>query len=163
VALERLLDAVVASRLPGPTCGLAASQGRRRRRPRLSVAREAVGTQLGTERDQRREVGDRLDVARLGDADEAVRVQVVAQEQGRVVVGRREQARPAVVEEVALVDRLEPERKAVLAEPGKDGLALAVVLGAECGLPQPALARGLEGDRLPEARRYNQPASSFVQ
>jgi hypothetical protein len=59
-----------------------------------------------------------------------VRVEVVAQEQSRVVVGGREQPGPPVVEEVALVDRLEPEGVAVLAEPGEDGVALAFVLGS---------------------------------
>ena len=50
-----------------------------------------------------------------------MRVEVVAEQQRRVVVGRREQARPAVVDEVALVDRLEPERVARLAERREDG------------------------------------------
>jgi hypothetical protein len=163
VALERLLDALGALRLPGPTCRLAASERGRRRRPSLAVAGEAVGAKLRTERDERREVRDGLDGAGLRDPNEAVRVEVVAQQQRRVLVDGREQPRPAVVEEVALVDRLEAEGEAVLAELGEDGLTLAVVLGAERDLPEPALARGLEGDRLPEALRYNQPASSFVQ
>jgi hypothetical protein len=64
-----------------------------------------------------------------------VRVEIVAQKQSRVVVGRREQPRTPVVEEVALVDRLEPERVPVLAEAGEDGVALAFVLGPKRGLP----------------------------
>src|SRR5205823_11090382 len=139
VALERLLEQLAVLRLPGPACRLAASERRRRRGPRLAVARQVVGAQLGTLRDQRREIGHGLDAAGLGDADEAVRVEVVAEEQSGVVVGGREQPRPAVVEQVALVDRLEPEGVAVLAELGEDGVALAFVLGPEGGLPGPAL------------------------
>jgi hypothetical protein len=92
-----------------------------------------------------------------------VGVEVVPEQERGVGVGGREQPRPAVVEEVALVDRLEPERVALLAEPREDRVELTLLLGAESGLPEPALTRGLEGDRLPEAGRYSQRASSFVQ
>jgi hypothetical protein len=90
-----------------------------------------------------------------------VRVEVVAEQEGGVRVGRREQPRAAVVEQVALVDRLEPERVALLGERREDRLALGV--RAQRLLPEPALETGLGGDRLPEIQRYSQPASSFVQ
>ena len=60
-----------------------------------------------------------------GDADEPVRVEVVAEEQRRVAVRRGEQARRPVVDEVALVDRLEPEREPLVAERREDRLELA--------------------------------------
>ena len=163
MALERLLDDLAVSRLPGLARRLAPSERRRRRCPCFPVSGQAVGAQLGTERDQRREICDCLDGACFGDADEPVRVEVVAQQQTRVGVSGREQPRAPVVEEVALVDRLEPEGVAILSEAGEDRVAFALVLGPKRGLPEPALTRGLEGDRLPETRRYNQPASSFVQ
>jgi hypothetical protein len=90
VALERLLDDRAVPRLPGPARRLAPSERRRRRRPGLPVSGQAVGAQLGTQRDQRREICDCLDGAGLGDADEAVRVEVVAQKQSRIGVGGRE-------------------------------------------------------------------------
>jgi hypothetical protein len=90
-----------------------------------------------------------------------VRVEVVAEEERRVAVGRREQARSAVVEQVALVDRLEPERVALLGQRREDRLALR--LGGQRLVPEPAFPRGLLDDRLPEVERYSQVASSFVQ
>ena len=92
-----------------------------------------------------------------------MRVEVVAQQEGGVGVRGLEQPRPPVVEQVALVDRLQPEGVALLAERGEDGIGLALGLRPQRGLPQPALARGFEGDRLPETRSYSQRASSFVQ
>jgi hypothetical protein len=161
--LERLLDRLAAEPVPAETRGLTAAQGRRRGRPRLSVAGQAVGPQPGAERDQSRQVGDGLDLPGLGHADEPVGVEVVPEQERGVGIGGREQPRAAVVEEVALVDRLQPERVALLAERREDRLELSVGLRPQRGLPQPALTRSLEGDRLPEARRYSQRASSFVQ
>jgi hypothetical protein len=92
-----------------------------------------------------------------------VGVEVVAEQEGRVGVDRREQPRAAVVEQVPLVDRLQPERVALLAERREDRLELTLLLRPQRRLPEPALTRGLEGDRLPYARRYSQRASSFVQ
>jgi hypothetical protein len=92
-----------------------------------------------------------------------VRVEVVAQQQGRVGVGRGEEPRPAIVEEVALVDRLEPQRVALLAERREERLELAFAGGAQRLLPEPALASRLARDRVPEVKGYNQRASSFVQ
>jgi hypothetical protein len=114
-------------------------------------------------RDERGERRDRLDGARVGDADEAVRVQVVAEEQRGVLVGRREQPRAAVVEQVALVDRLQPEGVALLGERREDRLGLPFAVAAERVGPERALGRRLLRDRPPEVERYSQPASSFVQ
>src|SRR5439155_812127 len=97
------------------------------------------------------------------DEHEPVGVEVVAEQERGVGIGWREQPRAAVVEEVALVDRLQPERVPLLAERREDCLELALLLRPKRGLPQSALARGLESDRLPEASRYSQRASSFVQ
>jgi hypothetical protein len=90
-----------------------------------------------------------------------VRVEVVAEQEGGVRVGRLEQARVPVVQQVALVDRLQAECVALFGERREDRLALG--LFAERLAPQPALLRGLAGDRLPEVERYSQVASSFVQ
>ena len=79
---------------------------RRRRGPCLRLAGAALGARLGAERDQLGEIVHRLDAARRRDPHEAVGVEVVAEEQSRIGVGRLEQPRRAVVEEVALVDRL---------------------------------------------------------
>jgi hypothetical protein len=92
-----------------------------------------------------------------------VGVEVVAEQEGGVGIGGREQSWPSVVEEVALVDRLQAQRVALLAEWREDRLELTFLLGPQRRLPEPALPRGLEGDGFPEARRYSQRASSFVQ
>jgi hypothetical protein len=163
VILERPLDRLAAEVVPAQARGLAAAQGRRGRRPRLAVAGEAVGPQPGAERDQGRQVGDGLDRPGPGDTHEPVGVEVVTEQKRGVGVGGGEQPRVPVVEEITLVDRLQAERVALLAERREDRLELALLLGPQRRLPQPALMRGLEGDRLPEARRYSQRASSFVQ
>jgi hypothetical protein len=159
MGLERRFGATA----PGEAGGRACAEGCRRRGPNLAVARQAIRPQLGAVRDQRGQVGNSLDRPGLGDADEAVRVEVVAEQERGVVVGRREQARAAVVEEVALVDRLQPERVPLLAERREDRLGLALAGGAQGVSPERALGRRLLRDRLPEIDRYSQPASSFVQ
>jgi hypothetical protein len=92
-----------------------------------------------------------------------VSVEVVAEQKRGVVVGRGKEPRRAVVQEVALVDRLETERIPLLGERREDGLVLSLRLGAQRVLPEGALACRLPCDRLPEPRGYNQVASSFVQ
>ena len=89
---------------------LAGSEQRRAGGPRHTVSRRGVGAELRTERDQLSEVGDGLDAADLGDPDEPVRVEIIAEQERGVLVGRIEEPRLAVVHEVALVDRLEPQR-----------------------------------------------------
>ncbi len=148
---------------PGGAGGRACAEGCRRRGPNLAVARQAIRPQLGAVRDQRGQVGDGLDRPGLGDADETVRVEVVAEQERGVVVGRREQARAAVVEQVALVDRLQPQRVPLLAERREDRLGLALAGRAQGVRPERALGRRLLRDRPPEIDRYSQPASSFVQ
>jgi len=148
-------------RLPLESRGLALPEGRRCRRPRHAVARKPVGAELGAARDQLRQVADSLDRPCLRDADEPVRVEVVAEQQCRVVVARREEPRAPVMEQVALVDRLEPERVALLAQRREDRLSLRLV--GQRLVPEPTLARGLLDDRVPDGDRYSQPASSFVQ
>src|SRR6266511_1578273 len=105
--------------------GMDAERGRRRC-PRFSVAADALGAEPRAERDQLRQLGDRLHAPRLGDPYEAVRVEVVPEQQRGLVVGRREQARRPVVAEVTLVDRLQPERVALVGERGEYRLALRV-------------------------------------
>ena len=90
-------------------------------------------------------------------------VEVITEQERGICVGGGEQPRPSVVEEIALVDRLQAERVALLAEWRKDRLELTFLAGPQRRLPEPALLRGLEGDGFPEARRYSQRASSFVQ
>src|SRR4029079_470775 len=85
---------------------LATAERRGGRRPRLAVPGQDVGAELGAERDQARTGAHRLDGPRLRDPDEAVRVEVVAEQQRGVLVDRGEQARKAVVEKVALGDTL---------------------------------------------------------
>jgi hypothetical protein len=59
-----------------------------------------------------------------------VRVEVVAEQNRRVGVDGGEEPRPAEVEQVALVDRLEAEREARLRERGEDGVELTLILRA---------------------------------
>ena len=84
------------------------------RSPRGPVVVPPLGPKLGAEGDQLAHVGNGFDRAGRGEPDEPVCVEVVAEQEDRVVVARREQPRPAVVDEVALVDRLDGERKALL-------------------------------------------------
>jgi hypothetical protein len=90
-----------------------------------------------------------------------VRVEVVPEQQRGVGVGGLEEARPAVVEQVALVDRLDAQGMPLDPERREDRLPLG--LGAQRVRPQPALLGGLPRDRLPQVGGYSQPASSFVQ
>ena len=159
MGLERRLGVAT----PGGAGGRASAEGGRRRGPGLAVARQAVGPQPGAVRDQRRQVGDRLDRPGLRDPDETMRVEVVAEQERGVVVGRREQARAAVVEQVALVDRLQPERVAFFGQRREDGLRLTLAVGPQRLRPDRALGGRRFGDRLPNVDRYSQPASSFVQ
>ena len=69
--------------------------------PGRAVVRAAFGPQRRAAGDQLGERRDRVDVAERRDPDEAVRVEVVAEQERHVVVGGREQPRPAVVDEVA--------------------------------------------------------------
>ena len=100
-----------------------------RRHPLLPVSQDLLGPQLRTARDQLGQIRDGLHVARVGDPDEPVRVQVVAEEKRGVPIRRGEQPRASVVDEVPLVDRLEPEPEA-LAERGRRTRPRAPARGA---------------------------------
>ena len=90
-------------------------------------------------------------------------VEVVAEQQRRVRVRGSEQAGPSVVEQVALVDRLEAECVALLGQRREDRFVLALAVGPQCAGPERALGCRRLRDRLPDVQRYSQPASSFVQ
>jgi len=162
VGLERALDFWATDR-PVGTGLFALPQRRRSGGPRLAVAGQTVGPELRAERDQRSEIRNRLDRPGLRDSHEPMRVQVVTEEERRVGVSRREQPRRPVVEQVALVDRLEAEGVALLGERGEDCVVLALEAGPERLRPERALVARLGRDRVPDAGRYSQPASSFVQ
>ncbi len=76
-----------------------------------SVSLLSARVKLGREADQVAELADRLEVALRGQPLEAERVEVVAGQQQQVGVGAVEQPRLAVVEQVALADRLEEQRR----------------------------------------------------
>src|SRR5262249_57042239 len=105
---------------------LAGAEQRRARGPGRSVAWGRVGLELRTQGDELGQIGDRLDAADVRDPDQAVRVEVVAEQERGVLVDRLEHARPSVVDEVALVDRLEPDRIALVPHDRVDGLALGL-------------------------------------
>jgi hypothetical protein len=67
------------------------------------------------------------------------------------------------MQQVALVDRLQTEREALLGERREDRLRLELAFRAQGVRPEPALRRGCLRDLLPDVERYSQPASSFVQ
>jgi hypothetical protein len=162
VGLEGALDFWATDR-PVGTGLFPLPQRRRGGGPRLAVAGETVGPELGAERDQRSEIGNRVDRPGLRDSHEPMRVQVVAEEERRVCVSRREQPRRPVVEQVALVDRLETECVPLLGERGEDRVVLTLETGPKRLRPERALVARLGRDRVPDAGRYSQPASSFVQ
>ena len=80
-----------------------------------------------------------------------MRVQVVAEQQRDVGIDRREEPRRAVVRQVPLVDRLEPEREARFGERREDGDELTLVARAKCAFPQRALLRRSVGYLVPHA------------
>jgi hypothetical protein len=106
----------------------------------------AEGEELG-------QVSDHADVSLLRDAHEAVRVEVVAEEDARVAVGRGKQASAPVVKQIALVDRLDAEGEALIRERREDRKLFAFRLGAKCCAPERAFPLRLPGDGLPEGRR----------
>src|SRR5438132_2023584 len=100
-------------------CGLAST-------PSVSVSPGTVRAQLGAQRDQLGEVGDRDHVLALRHADEAVCVEIVAEQERGLAVVRREESRPSIVEEEALVDRLQAKRVAPFRERREDGRPLGI-------------------------------------
>ena len=92
--------------------------------PSASSARSWLQSEMSSERSATASVSPND-----GDAHEPVRVEVVAEQERDVGVGRREEPRPAVVHEVALVDRLEPDRVPRLGERREDRHELALAAG----------------------------------
>ena len=80
--------------------------------------RVAFGVRLGGERDHVGEFADRLEVAELGQAGQPERVQPVAGQQREVRVLGPHDATGGVVEQVALVDRLDQQRVVLLVPRG---------------------------------------------
>jgi hypothetical protein len=68
------------------------------------------------QREELGEVGDHAHVSLGRDAHETVGVEVVPEENARVAVGATEQPRRSVMQEVALVDRFDAEREALVGE-----------------------------------------------
>src|SRR5262249_26076920 len=100
VGRERLLDGFLAGRLVGErderlgVVGLlerTVSEEGDARRPGGAVLDLVLGLELRAERDELTHVRDRGHGARGGESDEALRVQVIAEEQDRVRVTRREE------------------------------------------------------------------------
>ena len=110
---------------------MAAAKGRGSPRPHRPVTNNFFGTQVRAERNQLGEVADRLDRAALFDPHKPVCIEVVPEEQRRVLVVRFEQARTAVVQEVPLVDRLDPERVPRFAERGEDRISFLLLARAQ--------------------------------
>src|ERR687898_752890 len=69
----------------------AAAETERGRCPEVAVAGRSLRAQVRALGDQRRECLDRLHLAELGDADEAVRVEVVAEQQRHGLVSGAEE------------------------------------------------------------------------
>jgi hypothetical protein len=125
---------------------------RDRRGPRRPVARLALRAQMSAEGQELGEVGDHSDVSLVGNAHETVGVEVVAEEDARVAVCRRKQAGPPVVEKIALVDRLDAEREALVREGREDRKLLPFRLRPKCCAPERTLPLCLPGDGLPDGR-----------
>ena len=96
---------------------------------------------MGAEGEELGKGADGLDVTERGDADEPVRVEVVAEEDARVAVVGAEEPRPAVVEEIALVDRLEPDGEALLRERREDRLCSSRSGSGRSAAAQSSLSR----------------------
>ena len=145
--VERACIAVLPERRTG-TFETARTERRRRRSPGRAVAVTALGTRLRAQRDQLGEIRNCGDVARVRHMHEAVRVQVVAEEERRVAIWRREEPRATVVDEVALVDRLQPEGVIGRSKRGEDRLVRALLRRKRSLLPERALRRGGLDDRV---------------
>ena len=134
------------------------------RRPGDAVSGTALGPQMSAEGEEAGEVGDGVYVPKRGNPDQSVRVQVVTEQDAGVVVYRREEARSAVVEEIALVDRLEPDGEPLVGERRENGQLLTLGSGPKSVAPERALPPCLHRDRLPDPRGYySHCAMSFAQ
>ncbi len=95
---------------------LAASEPCSRRRPGEPVALPVLCAQLRAERDQLGQIRHGQHLLECRDANESLCIEVVPEQKRRVDVFGREEPRLSVVEEIPLVDRLEPEREALLGQ-----------------------------------------------
>src|SRR3954470_16944955 len=86
---------------------------------RLDQLRPALGGRARAQRDEVRQLGHGVEVARLGEPLEAESVEGVAGQQPQVGVHARERARLAVVQQEALVHRLENERVVAVEATGR--------------------------------------------
>src|SRR5438270_832882 len=82
-------------------------------------------------------------------AAQTVCVQIVTEQERALVVLGCKEPRLAVVEEVALVDRLDAERVPRLGKQREDRLVFLLLGGPRRGNPDRALASGLADDRVP--------------
>jgi hypothetical protein len=121
-----------------------------RRRPGLPVPGPALGAQVGTEGEELGELGHHTHVFLRRHPHEPVCVEIVTEEDAGVAVCRGEEPRLSVMQEVALVNRLDAERKSFVGERREDRQLLPLVFRTECGGPERALVRGLERDGLPD-------------
>lgn len=127
-------------------------QKRDRRRPRRTVARLPLRAQMSAEGQQLGEVGHHADVSFLGDPHETVSVEIVAEENAGIPVGRGKQASAPVVEQITLVNRFDAECEAPIRERREDRKLLSFRLRQKCSAPERTLPLRLPGDRLPERR-----------
>src|SRR5919106_4725108 len=137
-----------------------AAQAGHGRGPGGAVARAVLGPKLGADGEELGEVGHHVHLAVSGNADEPVRVQVVPEQHGRVPVDGGEEPRPAVMEQIALVDGLEPDGEALLAERGEDGEQLALLATKKGPGPERAFDLRLDGDGLEQRHRRRSSAAA---
>ena len=104
---------------------------------RLATRTLAVGDEQRAERDQVGELADRLEVAERDEPLQPERVEPVAGEQREVGVGARHDARLAVMEQEALVDRLDEQLVLRRRRRSRGGRAAAIAAGE-----RPAVAGG---------------------
>ena len=135
-----------------------------RRSPGRSVATAVrpLGTQLRAQRDQLGQIGDGVDLVERRDPNESVGVQVVAEQQCIVRVRRREQSRPAEMQQVPLVDRLQAEREPLLGEREKIRSGSHSDSGSQCRPPERALLDRLVREPCQTSAEEERPAASIV-
>lgn len=107
------LAGLAEGRLGGLVIGTGSGRDRHRRGEPGDLGRVGIGAggvELGGERDQVGELGDGEQVAEPGQPLDAAGIEVIADEQPQVGVEAAEQARLAVVAEVALADELDHRR-----------------------------------------------------
>src|SRR6188474_214889 len=95
--------------------------------PCLTVSRGLLGTEVRAGGDELGQNDNGVELPRGGDPDEPMRIEVVAEQQRRLVVGGLEETRTPVVDEVPLVDGLEPEREPLRRQLSEDADSLRFV------------------------------------